>query len=122
MLAFVRRLWKAAPVATLLLAVALAASAFFATRAVMFSLYFQDPAHREQQIEPWMTPGYIAHSWRVPREIVLEALNAPVPPPKGRMDIEDLAAYRGTSVAALIAAAEAAIADFRAESRQDGPQ
>ncbi|GKY87600.1 hypothetical protein [Sinisalibacter aestuarii] len=122
MLAFVKRLWNAAPVATLLLAAALVACAYFGTRAVVFSLYWHDPAHREQEIAAWMTPGYIAHSWRVPREVVLGALGAPVPPPDGPMNLEDLAAYRGMSVEALIAEAEAAIAAFRADHPEGAPQ
>ena len=59
------------------------AAGLFAVRGVVFWVYWGDPARHEQAIEPWMTPGYIAHSWRVPRAVVVEALHAPVPPPKG---------------------------------------
>ncbi len=109
---FVKRLWFAAPIATIILAVALAMSLFFAGKTAVFLVYWNDPVHREQQIAPWMTPGYIAHSWRVPREVVLQALDAPVPPPGGRMNLEALADYHGVTVDDLIAAVEAAIADY----------
>lgn len=122
MIGFVRRLWAAAPLATLVLAVALAASAFFGTRAVMFSIYWKDPAHREQQIASWMTPGYIAHSWQVPREVVLDALDAPVPPPRGPMNLEELAALNGVSVETLITETETAIAVFRAGQDAEAAQ
>lgn len=114
MIAFVKRLWTAAPIATLVLALALAAAGLFAVRGVVFWVYWGDPARHEQAIEPWMTPGYIAHSWRVPRAVVVEALHAPVPPPKGPMNLTDLAALNGVTVEELIAEAEAAIAAWRA--------
>lgn len=114
MIGYVKRLWAAAPVATLVLAAALTATAFFGVRAVMFGVYWHDPAHREQPIAGWMTPGYIAHSWAVPREVVLDALDAPVPPPDGPMNLRKLAEINGTSVEALVAEAEAAIAAWRA--------
>lgn len=114
MIGFVKRLWAAAPVATLVLAAALATTAFFGVRAAKFGVYWRDPAHREQPIAGWMTPGYIAHSWAVPREVVLEALDAPVPPPDGPMNLARLAELKATSVEALVAETEAAIATWRA--------
>ena len=120
MIRFVKRLWQAAPVASLILAAALAAAGMFALRGAAFWVYWHDPAHREQQIAAWMTPGYIAHSWHVPRAVVLEALNAPMPPPNGPMTLSELAALNGVTVDALIAEAEAAIAEFRTrEPRHD---
>mgnify|MGYP006921637866 CR=1 FL=1 len=114
MIASVKRLWAAAPIATLVLALALAAAGLFAVRGVAFWVYWSNPARHEQAIEPWMTPGYIAHSWRVPREVMVKALAMPVPPPNGPINLEDLADMRGVRVETLIAEAEAAIAAWRA--------
>ncbi len=114
MIARIRRLWAAAPVATIILALALAAVGLFTVRGVVFWVYWSDPARHEQAIEPWMTPGYIAHSWQVPRSVVIEALHAPVPPPKGPMNLTELAAHNGVPIEDLIAEAEAAIAAWRA--------
>lgn len=119
MIRFVKRLWKAAPVAIVILALALAAGGFVAVRTAAFWIYWSDPAHREQAIEGWMTPGYIAHSWQVPREVVLEALDAPVPGPNGPMTLQELAASNGVTVEELIAAAEAAIAEFQVRAPRD---
>ena len=83
MIAHVKRLWAAAPIATLVLALALAAAGLFAVRGVAFWVYWSNPARHEQAIAPWMTPGYIAHSWQVPRDVVIDAVQAPVPPPNG---------------------------------------
>jgi hypothetical protein len=111
----IKRLWAAAPIATLLLALALLAAGVFTVRSVTHAVYWRDPAHRAQPIEPWMTPGFIARSWHLPRGAVIEALHAPVPPPDGPMDLEELAAFRGVPVETVIAEAEALVAPRRAD-------
>lgn len=120
MIGFVKRLWAAAPIATLVLALALVAAGVFAVRGTLHAVYWGDPAHRMQPIEPWMTPGYIARAWHVPRNEVIEALDAPVPPPNGPMDLAELAAYRGVPVAQVIAEAEALVAPHRAPTPEAG--
>ena len=95
-------------------ACALALTLFFAVRLVLFSIYWADPKHREQPIAGWMTPGFVAHSWHVPREVMLDLLG---PPPEGapkRPTLDDIAAERGVPVEDLIAEIEAAIAAHRA--------
>lgn len=113
MIAFVKRLWAAAPVATVILAVALAFGALFTVRSVAFAVYWHDPAHREQRIAAWMTPGYVAHSWQVPKEVVLDAAGAPRHPPHP-YTLGELAALNGVSVEALMTKVADAIGDFRA--------
>lgn len=96
---------------------AAAVTVFFAVRLVAFSIFWADPAHRDQTVEGWMTPGYVAHSWHVPHEVMVDALAiAPSPdgPPSKRKTIEDLAKQRGIPVAQLIAQIDAAIAMHRA--------
>lgn len=114
MIAFVKRLWAAAPFATALLALALAAVLLFGVRSALFWAHRHDRIDREQPVAAWMTPGYVAHSWAVPREVILEAVDAPVPPPRGPMNFNELAELNGTTPEALIAATEAAIAAWRA--------
>lgn len=58
-------LWRRHPILTLAFGVAVALSVFFATRLVGRMIYWSDPAHQNQSIEGWMTPGYIARSWGV---------------------------------------------------------
>lgn len=120
MIGFVKRLWAASPIATALLAIALAAAGVFGVRMAVWSVYWSEPAHHEQALAGWMTPGYVAHSWKVPREVVLEALHAPVPPPGGPMNIHELADYNNTTVEALIEETNAAIAAFRASHPEGG--
>ena len=114
MFAFLRRIWQAAPVATVILGGALAVSLFFAVRLVAFWIYWADPAHRDQDIQPWMTPGYVAHSWGVPREVAFEALGIPPGAPR---TIEELARERGVPVETLATDLQAAIDAFRARGR-----
>ncbi len=114
MIRFVKRLWAAAPVATVILAAALVVAGFFAVRMTAFWIYWRDPARHEQVIEGWMTPGYIAHSWKVPRDVVFDALDAPKPRPGSPKTLNELAELRGVPVDALIATADAAIATYRA--------
>lgn len=117
MTTLIRRIWQAAPVATVILGAALAVSLFFAVRLVAFWIYWADPDHRDQAIAPWMTPGYVAHSWGIPRDLAFETLG--LPPASGRpRTLEEIAADRGLTVDALAEDLRAAIAAFRA--RQDG--
>jgi len=115
--ALLHRIWRAAPVATVILGGALAVSLFFAVRLVAFWIYWADPDHRDQAIAPWMTPGYVAHSWGIPREVAFEALGLP-PAAGGPRTLEDLAAERGVPVEALAQDLRAAIDAHRGEEGQ----
>ncbi|MGI9434368.1 MAG: hypothetical protein ACR2Q4_06015 [Geminicoccaceae bacterium] len=115
MIDFFKRLWGAAPIATVILAFSFATSLFFGARVVAHWIYWHDPAHHEQQIAAWMTPGYIGNSWKVPKEVIIEALDAPEPPPDGVRNLADLAEYHGVTVEEMIDHAEKGIAAFRAE-------
>lgn len=114
MIRWFRKIWAAAPVATVILLAGAAIGAFFVVRLVAFSIYWHDPANRDQALAGWMTPGYIAHSWHVPREVVLDALKAPPPPGGHPLNLYELSDLLGVPVADLIAALDSAIADFRA--------
>ena len=32
------------------------------------AVYFNDPRHKNQALEEWMTPRYVSRSWKVPPE------------------------------------------------------
>ncbi|WP_226782362.1 hypothetical protein [Oceaniglobus trochenteri] len=109
-----RYLWRRHRVATVLFALVLAVTVAMGTRSVMFAIWWADPAHRFQEIESWMTPRYIAHSWKVPPHVVQDALTLDRLPGR-RLTLEDLAEARGLPVAILIDQVEAAIAQHRPE-------
>ena len=91
---------------------ALAATLFFSVRTVVFIVYWADPAHQEQGIQGWMTPGYVAHSWNIPQDLMRETLG---PSLKGsRPSLKDIAAQQGIPLSELIARIEAMIAAHQA--------
>lgn len=93
--------------------IAFAVTLFFVVRMVAFAIYWSDPAHRDQQVQGWMTPGYVAKSWGVPREDIrdlFEGLNLTIKPkPIGRIADEN-----DITLDELTAQIEAAIAAYRA--------
>ena len=113
--AFLKKLWSAAPVATTILALALAASVVFGVRSAIFWHTRPPWVQHEQTIEPWMTPGYIVRAWKLPRSEFLAAIDAPMPPPNGPMNLAELATYRSVPLAQIIAEAEAFIATVHPE-------
>jgi hypothetical protein len=113
--ASLRRMWAAAPVATVVLVVALAASAVFGVRTVSNWVYWNDPEHIDQPIAGWMTPHYVAHSWDVPRPVMIGALDMGDKDPKGR-NLKRLAEAQGISLDELISRIEAAIKAHRASA------
>jgi hypothetical protein len=91
---------------------ALVLTLLFATRMVLFTVYWSDPAHRDQVVQGWMTPGYIANSWDIPRDD-LQAVFSDYAAPKSRMTLERLASENGVPLPDLIAQIEAAIDAYR---------
>ena len=108
-----RRLWRDHRLLTAAFLLAGALTTFFAVRLVASWIYWNDPAHRDVEIAPWMTPRYVAHSWRLPPEIVAETLDidAPAGPPP---TFGELAAERGVTVQDLATRIEMAAEAHRA--------
>ncbi|MCI2398227.1 hypothetical protein [Aliiroseovarius subalbicans] len=111
---FLKRLWAAAPIATTVLGLALAVALVFGGRMVADWVYWNDPARQDLTIKPWMTPRFVAHSWDVPRPVMLEALSLPENTSGRPRNLRDIAEANGVNVDELIAALEAAIAAHRA--------
>ena len=106
------RLWREHRLVLLAFAAALAVTLFFTVRTAVFWVYWSDPARRDLAIESWMTPGYVAQSWQVEREVVGAALGLDPGEARGRT-LEEIAAARGVTLAELEAALMAAIAEAR---------
>ncbi|HCL64663.1 MAG TPA: hypothetical protein DIC56_07435 [Rhizobium sp.] len=106
-------LWRHHRLLLMAFVVATALTLFFAARFTFFVLYWSDPAHRDQPLQGWMTIGYIAHSYDVPREALANALGL-VPPEKGkRPTLDALARDKGMTAAEFQAEVEAAIERLR---------
>lgn len=108
-----RLLWRDNKLLLAGFVLALAVMLFFAVRTTLFWIYWNDPAHRNQAIEPWMTPRYIAHSWDVPPKVVGDALG--LEPGGPRITMADLAARDGIGLDEIVAKVMAAILAHRAE-------
>jgi hypothetical protein len=92
---------------------ALIATVFFTTRLVVFTIYWSDPAHRDQTAQGWMTPGYVANSWDIPRSD-LEAALEDMFVIAGRKTLEQIAHDNNISLEELKTQIEVAIAAHRA--------
>lgn len=92
---------------------ALAVVLFFGVRLLAFFIYWADPAHRDQEIAGWMTPGYVHNSWDVPRDVIMGVLGGPFEGKRRRLS--DIAAEQGQDVEVLIRDIERAIERFRAQ-------
>lgn len=114
MFAGLRQLWRRHRLLVLAFALALAVSAFFLVRMVVFALHWADPAHQDQAIAAWMPLRYVARSWDVPPEVLGRALGMD-PAPGRRRTVGDIAAARGVAPEVVAGRLRAAIADHRAE-------
>lgn len=88
-------------------------TAYFGFTALQQAREFRN-APRDQIIEGWMTPRYVAHSWDVPREVMTSlgferGTDGPRP-------LNKIAEDRGIPVDVLITEIEAAIAAHRDEA------
>lgn len=108
----VARLWRNHRTAFLAFAVAFAVTLFFTGRLVFFIAYWSDPDHRDQVPEGWMTPGYVARSWQVPREAVFDALGLPGRP-EAPLTLRDIAEARGIALETLLDEVSATILALR---------
>jgi hypothetical protein len=109
----VRHLWQNHRWLLLGFLAALALTLVFAGRAAVLAVYWTQ--HRDEAIAGWMTPGYIAHSWQLPPEVMAGALGLSREDGEGRrLTLAEIAADRGVPVATLAAGVEAAIAAYRA--------
>ena len=85
---------------------------FFAGRFTVQAVYWAN--HRDESITPWMTLGYVAHSWQVPAPEIEARVG--LPPPDGHpQPLVELAGEQHVPVSELIDRIEAAIAEIRAE-------
>jgi len=71
------RLWRNHRLALLAFLAAAALTLFFAVRLIVSTVYWMQPEQQDRAPEGWMTPGYVARSWDVPRDALRDALALP---------------------------------------------
>lgn len=108
MSAMLKYLWHNQRLALIAFLLALSLTTVFAVRFGVSSLYWADPAHRDVQIEGWMTPRYVARSYGVLPEIVGAALAITPQTAPGRT-LREIATAQGKSLDQLSADILAAV-------------
>ena len=105
------RSFKAHPILTPAFLLAAILTILFTIRTVVFTIYWANPAHQDQAIEPWMTVRYVAHSWDLPPNVLAQALGLS-PDGRQRLSLQEIAKRDGVSLDELtrrIAAAAKAL-------------
>ncbi|CUH78525.1 hypothetical protein [Tropicibacter naphthalenivorans] len=92
---------------------------FFGAKLVLIALH-HPPRPTDPPIANWMTPGYVAHTWHVPKEMMLEVVGPR--PGERRETLDEVAERLGITTPELIARIETAIADYRATHPEAAPE
>jgi len=98
-------------------ALAVTLTGLFAVRTVRRAVYWHN--HRDEPIRPWMSIGYIAHSYRVPPYVLTEALG--LPPKPDRRPIREIARQQNRPVKEVIEILQSAIVHVRPPYPPPGP-
>ena len=115
-----RQLWRQRPYLVSAFLIACAVTLFFAGRLTVKVIYWSNPAHHNQAVEPWMTVGYIARSWRLDGREIDALAGLPLPEVKGHpQPLSEIAKQLGVPVQDLIAEVEKAIATLRFQAAQE---
>ena len=120
MIARLKHLWATRRVPFLIFFGSLAVALWFAGNFVAEVIYWNDPRHRNQALEPWMTPRYVQHSYALKPKTVADILGIDHPYP-ARMRMSDIVEASGQSYDELTEAlrAEAAIEKAARKARGD---
>ncbi|MBK6869888.1 MAG: hypothetical protein IPJ14_04310 [Kineosporiaceae bacterium] len=86
----------------------------FAVRLVAGAVYWSH--HRQEQIKPWMTVGYVGHSWGVDPRAIDEVAGLPMP--SGHpLTLQEIADQRGIPVGTVIRQVEVALTTVKSADR-----
>ena len=106
-------LWRRHRAASLVFLLAAAVTLFFVVRIAVSAVYWA--GHQEEPIQPWMTVGYIGHSWDLPPRDIDARAGLPLPVEGHPFTLQEIADQRGVPVAEVIALVEKTLAEMRAE-------
>ena len=106
-------LWRVRPVLTTAFLLSCVVTAFFAVRFTVQTVYWAN--HRDEEVRPWMTVGYVARSWGLDGREIDALAGLPLPEEKGRpQPLSEIAADRGVPVEEVIEKVKAAVDELRA--------
>ena len=105
-MAALKYLWTQHPVAMVICGAAFALTAFFAFDFLAEVIYFNDPRHRDQALEGWMTVRYVSQSYEIPPEVLRDAWDL-TREDKGPVRMLDVMGRTGLSLTELQESVEA---------------
>jgi hypothetical protein len=65
------------------------------------AIYFNDPRHKDSDLQGWMTPRYVTLSYDIPMTLVLDALGLDESVIGKGLRLEDIASDQGSSLQEL---------------------
>lgn len=82
------------------------------------AIYFNDPRHKDSDLQGWMTPRYVTLSYDIPMPLVLDALGLDESAIGKGLRLEDIAAEQNSNLQELTENIRAAAETYR-ESQVD---
>lgn len=117
----IAHLWHTHRLALMAFGVSVCALGYFGVKTISSTIYWMDPAHQNEPLAGWMTPRYVAHSYDLPREYLMEALFLDPDAPPRRISIDAIAQNNDMTMADLQARVDAAHAQMMAERAARDP-
>lgn len=117
----IKHLWAHHRLVVMAFLTVLVVIGFFGIKTFSAMIYWQDPAHQSQDIEPWMTPRYISRSYRLPPEILGPVLFLEKDMPPRRVSIGTIAAENSLTMEELQIRIDEAAAAWWAELARKKP-
>lgn len=114
MLSRIKTLWTHHRIAVSAFLMLICVAGFFAFNAIAAAIYWNDPLHQDQTLAAWMTPRYVAQSYKVPPEVLGPALFFDPTEAPRRRRLDDIAAANGVTIETLQQRVSEATAAFRA--------
>lgn len=114
-----RKLWARHPVLLAAFVLAAGLSVFFTGRIVIKTVYWA--THREEQIAPWMTLGYVGRSWGLDPRALGDRAGLPLPDRGHAPTLQEIARDLGLTEAEVLARVEEAVTTLRAGQGHTAP-
>lgn len=118
----IKELWENHRLLFLAFLAAVSAMLFFGVQSATHAIYWNDPARKSLDLQPWMTPRYVAQSYHLPRDLLGEALMLEPGAPPRRVRLDVLALEKGVTLEEFqerVNEAVEALQERRAQARED---
>ncbi len=111
-------LWAHHRILLMAFVIALSSLGYFGIKSLSATIYWMDPAHQDQPLAGWMTPRYVARSYKLPPDVLGEALFLVKGETPRRISLDALASENNLTLDDLQARIDAAAAAWRAEKEE----